>query len=95
MQWASALSQQNSLRAALSECAASIRANMGDTAADLAVVFASSEYASDYANLPELMGELLGHQALVLDAPVGVSSAEGARLNRSRRCQLPQPAYRG
>ena len=40
MQWASALSQQNSLRAALSECAASIRANMGDTAADLAVVFA-------------------------------------------------------
>ena len=71
MQWASALSQQNSLRAALSECAASIRANIGDTAADLAVVFASSEYASDYANLPELVAELLGPQALVLGCSGG------------------------
>ena len=32
MQWASALSQQNSLRAALSECVASVRETMGDTA---------------------------------------------------------------
>jgi small ligand-binding sensory domain FIST len=82
MQWASALSQQNSLRAALSECAASIRANMGDTAADLAVVFASSEYASDYANLPELVGELLGHQALVLGCSGGGIIGGGSEVEQ-------------
>ena len=71
MQWASALSQQNTLRQALEECAASIRATMGDTAADLAVVFASSEYASDYADLPSMVRDLLGPQVLVLGCSGG------------------------
>ena len=82
MQWASALSQQNSLRAALSECAASIRASMGDTAADLAVVFASSEYASDYANLPDFVAELLGHQALALGCSGGGIIGGGSEVEQ-------------
>ena len=82
MQWASALSQQNSLRAALSECAASIRASMGDTAADLAVVFASSEYASDYANLPDFVAELLGPQALALGCSGGGIIGGGSEVEQ-------------
>ena len=88
MQWASALSQQNSLRAALSECAASVRATMGDTAPDLAVVFASSEYASDYANLPDLAGELLGRQAMVLGCSGGGIIGGGSEVEQEPAVSL-------
>lgn len=88
MQWASALSQQNSLRAALSECAASIRTTMGATAADLAVVFASSEYAADYAGLPELVGELLGPSALALGCSGGGIIGGGAEVEQEPAVSL-------
>ena len=86
MQWASAISQQNSLRAALSECAASVGAAMGDAAPDLAVVFAASEYAADYASLPELAGELLGPRPWSWAAPAGASSAAAPRWSRNPPC---------
>ena len=88
MQWASAISQQNSLRAALSECAASVGAAMGDAAPDLAVVFAASEYAADYASLPELAGELLGPQALVLGCSGGGIIGGGAEVEQEPALSL-------
>ena len=88
MQWASAISQQNSLRAALSECAAAVGAAMGDAAPDLAVVFAASEYAADYASLPELAGELLGPQALVLGCSGGGIIGGGAEVEQEPALSL-------
>ena len=88
MQWASALSQQSSLRAALSECAASVRAILGDTAPDLAVVFASSEYASDYANLPDLAAELLGQQVLLLGCSGGGIIGGGSEVEQEPAVSL-------
>ena len=83
MQWASALSQQNSLRAALSECAASIRVTAwGIQRRTWSVVFASSEYASDYANLPDLVAELLGPQALVLGCSGGGIIGGGSEVEQ-------------
>ena len=82
MQWASALSQQTTLRQALEECAASISASMGDTAADLAVVFASSEYASDYADLPAMVAEVLGPQALLLGCTGGGIIGGGTEIEQ-------------
>ena len=82
MQWASALSQQTTLRQALDECAAPIRASMGDTAADLAVVFASSEYASDYADLPAMVAEMLGPQALLLGCTGGGIIGGGTEIEQ-------------
>ena len=87
MQWASAISQQNTLRAALSECVASVRSSLGDTAADLAVVFASSEYAADYATMPELVAEMLGPQVTVLGCSGGGIIGGAPKWSRSRRCR--------
>ena len=88
MLWASALSQQTTLRAALSECAASVRATMGDVAPDLAVVFASSEYASDYADLPAMVADLLGEQALTLGCSGGGIIGGGAEVEQEPAVSL-------
>ncbi|MXZ91175.1 MAG: hypothetical protein F4W95_09880 [Chloroflexi bacterium] len=88
MQWASAISQQNTLRAALSECVASVRASLDDTAADLAVVFASSEYASDYAGLPELVGEMLGEQVMTLGCSGGGIIGGGSEVEQEPAVSL-------
>ena len=95
MQWASALSQQNTLRQALEECAASIRATMGDTAADLAVVFASSEYASDYVDLPSMVRELLGSQVLVLGCSGGGIIGGGAEIEQEPAVSLTAASLPG
>ena len=95
MQWASALSQQNTLRQALEECAASIRATMGDTAADLAVVFASSEYASDYVDLPSMVRELLGPQVLVLGCSGGGIIGGGAEIEQEPAVSLTAASLPG
>jgi len=95
MQWASAISQQNTLRAALSECVASVRSSLGDTAADLAVVFASSEYASDYSMLPELVGEMLGPQALVLGCSGGGIIGGGSEVEQEQAFSLTAASLPG
>ena len=88
MQWASAISQQTTLRAALSECVASVRASLGDNAADLAVVFASSEYSSDYAGLPELALAMLGEQVMVLGCSGGGIIGGGAEVEQEPAVSL-------
>ena len=59
MQWASAISEQISLDDAIAECAASIKAELGDTP-DLAVAFVSPHYQRDYERVVSVMGEMLG-----------------------------------
>ena len=89
MQWASAISQQNTLPAALTECANSVRASLGDTApADLAVVFASSEYAADYPELPRLTAELLGAPALLLGCSGGGIIGGGSEIEQEPAVSL-------
>ncbi len=95
MQWASAISQQNTLRAALSECVASVRSSLGDTAADLAVVFASSEYASDYATLPELVGEMLGPQVVILGCSGGGIIGGGSEVEQEQAVSLTAASLPG
>ena len=95
MQWASAISQQNSLRAALSECVVSVRATLGDNDADLAVVFASSEYASDYANLPEMVAEMLGQQVIVLGCSGGGIIGGGSEVEQEPAVSLTAASLPG
>ena len=59
MKWASAISEQISLDDAIGECAASIKAGLGDTP-DLAVAFVSPHYRRDYERVVSVMGEMLG-----------------------------------
>ena len=95
MQWASAISQQNTLRAALSEGAASVRNALGDAPADLAMVFASSEYAADYANLPDLVSELLGPRALTLGCSGGGIIGGGAEIEQEPAVSLTAASLPG
>jgi small ligand-binding sensory domain FIST len=95
MQWASALSQATTLRQALEECAASIRTNLGDTAPDLAVVFASSEYASDYPELPAIVAELLGPQVLALGCSGGGIIGGGAEIEQEPAVSLTAASLPG
>ena len=95
MQWASAISQENTLRAALSECVASVRSSLGDTAPDLAVVFAASEYASDYATLPDLVGEMLGQQAMLLGCSGGGIIGGGAEVEQEPAVSLTAASLPG
>ena len=61
MKWASAIAEQPSLESALSECAASIREQLGE-APQLAVAFVSPHYQADYARVGPLLGDLLGSE---------------------------------
>ena len=97
MQWASAISQQNTLRAALSECAATVRSALSAAAGaaadatahpDLAIVFASSEYAADYPNLPNLVADLLGPQAILVGCSGGGIIGGGAEIEQAPAVSL-------
>ena len=58
MKWASAISEQPSLHSALSECAESIRGQLGEPS-QLTVAFVSPHYQADYQLVGPLVGELL------------------------------------
>ena len=59
MKWASAISENSDLSAALAECAGSIRAQLGE-APQLAVAFVSPHYQPDYGRVGPSLSELLG-----------------------------------
>ena len=58
MKWVSAISEQPSLHSALSECAESIRGQLGEPP-QLTVAFVSPHYQADYQRVGPLVGELL------------------------------------
>ena len=59
MKWASAISEESNLDGAVTECANSIRGQLGEPP-QLAVAFVSPHYQTDYARVGPLLGELLG-----------------------------------
>ena len=59
MKWASAISEQSNLDGALTECAESIRGQLGDSP-QLAVAFVSPHYQADYGRVGPMLSELLG-----------------------------------
>ena len=61
MKWASAISEQSSIDGAIAECAASIRAQLGE-APHLAVAFVSPHYQPEYARVGPMLNEQLGAQ---------------------------------
>ena len=59
MKWASAISEQSSIADALSECAGSIRSQLGEQP-QLAVAFVSPHYQPEYDRVGPLLKEMLG-----------------------------------
>jgi len=60
MKLASAVSDQTSLEAAIEECVSSVRKELGELSPDLAVVFISTHFASEYRQVPVILGDKLG-----------------------------------
>ena len=72
MQWASALSQQHDLTAAVEEAAASLRKSLGGKPPDLAVAFVSPHFQDAYEDLPDLVYDLLSPAMLIGCSASGV-----------------------
>jgi small ligand-binding sensory domain FIST len=60
MKWASAISEQPQLDQATQECVASLQNGLAGAAPDLAVVFVSAHYESEYDRVGELLKEHFG-----------------------------------
>ncbi|PZC48286.1 MAG: Small ligand-binding sensory domain FIST [Chloroflexi bacterium] len=65
MKWASAVSREAHLDAALDACASSLMVDLEGESPDLVLAFASPHFASSYHRLPSIVRELLG-DALIL-----------------------------
>ena len=63
MQWASAISEEANVDGAIAECAASIKAQLGETP-DLAVTFVSPHYRGDYERVGPAIAEKLAPRRL-------------------------------
>ncbi len=86
MKWASAISQHPELESAIEECAASLRRQLGEAAADLAVVFASHHYGQNYEAIPQLIrNEMRSESAppLVLGCSGGGIIGNGQEVEQS------------
>lgn len=59
MKWASAVSEQDQLEQAITQCADNIKSKLGDDTPDLAVAFVSSHHQADFDNVARLIGERL------------------------------------
>ena len=57
MRWSSAVSDSPVLSDAVASCARKVRADLGDSECDLAIVFVSPEHQAAYDSVPDLMGE--------------------------------------
>ena len=64
MKWASYVSEQQNLKAAVEECASQLRESFGQDRADLAVVFVSPHFSADYESVPRLIQDSLAPHIL-------------------------------
>ncbi len=64
MHWASAVSDNESLDAAIEECVSQVSNELGNDSPDLAVVFVSSQHATRYEEVPGLVQKGLGARVL-------------------------------
>ncbi|PKB65904.1 MAG: hypothetical protein BZY81_08800 [SAR202 cluster bacterium Io17-Chloro-G4] len=60
MKWASSVSELPNLAPAIDECITGLKSSLGDTQPDLAVVFVSPHFESEYDQVVELIGQGLG-----------------------------------
>ena len=60
MKWASAISEATPLDSAIQECVTQLKQQLGDVLPDLAVIFISSHYESDYDQAADLVRAKLG-----------------------------------
>ena len=60
MKLASAVSDQAVLESGIEECVSSVRDELGGLSPDLAVVFLSSDFASEYQQVPAMLRDKLG-----------------------------------
>ncbi len=81
MKWASALSQQTPLVNAIDECVASVSQQLGEEAAHLAVVFASSHYQEEYDQVPSMLREKL-NEPLILGCSGGGIIGNGTEVEQ-------------
>ena len=65
MKWASAASDDTSLERAIDACISSVTSELGTDAPDLAIVFASSHHAEQYAQLVQLVRQRLMAKHLI------------------------------
>ena len=88
MKWASAISEQPSVESAIDECVASLRAQLGNAAPDLAVVFASSHFHQNYEAIPQLVRQALDRgdgAPLLLGCSGGGIIGNGQEVEQSPR----------
>ena len=60
MKWSSAISEATSLDAAVEECVAKVRSQLGDLPPHLAVTFVSAHYQAEYDRVAKVVGQELG-----------------------------------
>jgi small ligand-binding sensory domain FIST len=65
MKWCSTVSQKPRLESAVAEAIPAVRRSLGDAAPDLVVVFVSANHASQYQELPAMIGDEFGGAVLV------------------------------
>ena len=86
MKWASAISEQTAVESAIDECVDRLRAQLGDDAPDLAVVFASAHYQQNYEAIPGLIRQALGSESdnlLLLGCSGGGIIGNGQEVEQS------------
>ena len=86
MKWASAISEQTAVELAIDECVASLQAQLGGDAPDLAVVFVSSHYQQNYEAVPGLVRQALGSagdELLLLGCSGGGIIGNGQEVEQS------------
>jgi small ligand-binding sensory domain FIST len=64
MKWTSAVSDQQTLEAAVDECVSSILGDLDGDTPDLAVAFASGHFAAQYEDVPAMIRDKLGPRVL-------------------------------
>lgn len=84
MKWASAISEQPEIESAIDECAGSLRNQLGESRADLAVIFASSHYSRNYDAIPGLMRQALGGEG---EAPLVLGCSGGGIIGNGQEVE--------
>ena len=58
MKWASAISEQHTLKAAVREAAERVKADLGGDTPDLIMVFVSNAHRAEYDQVPDIIADI-------------------------------------
>ena len=90
MKWASALSEQTPLAEAVEECVSSVRQQLGDAVANLAVIFASTHYQQEFEDVPGIVADKLG-SPLILGCSGGGIIGNGMEVEQKPALSIMPP----